>query len=55
MSHSLPDPYDPPHPDGPVEPHEFPLSPAGLSWLDDEDALEAEPPSSRFLVNVDPE
>lgn len=37
MSPPAVDPYDPPYPDGPLDPDEFPTSPAGMSWLDDDD------------------
>lgn len=36
------DPYDPPHPDGPTDPEDIPLSLAASPWLDDEDSLDEE-------------
>ena len=48
------DPYDPPHPDGPVD-DDAPIPIFTDSWVDDVDPAEPEPRSKFFLVAEDPE
>jgi hypothetical protein len=44
------DPYDPPHPDGPVDPDDIPGPPlAAVSWLHDE-----EPPDDEWQSGFRP-
>ena len=44
------DPYDPPHPDGPVDPEDVPGPPlAAVSWLHD-----AEPPDEEWQSGFRP-
>ena len=44
------DPYDPPHPDGPVDPEDLPGPPlAAVSWLHDE-----EPPDDEWQSGFRP-